>query len=428
MPPTPAAHESSTSKADTAKTLRSDGRSRAGTLLIIAAAYVAVGANIQGFRALLPAVLEDFTISRGQVGLYASFFFLSATAAAILAGNIIDRMGAKAGLFAGVSCVGVIMALHAAAPAYAALVALGFAAGAGFSLITPAVNLAVMESVSGKHRAMYMGIAHSGGGTGGFLGATLMPLAAAALGWRGAVVVSGVFALLMGFVIYGFYQGRPPTLDKGGVERTTFRELVRSLADDKRLLYVGLFGFTMGTAMSAISTHFALYLHQDLGLSETWAGLGLGALLLGGVIGPPTCGWASDTLLNGNRRRGLILLGTGIGTLCLVFGTLVAAVRLPLPVLLVLSVILGAICFSGPGLYFTAVSELSSRGRTGVSTGLALIFARVGIVASPPLFGILADLTQSYRVSWLALAALVLLLIGIYSALSNTQRQASSAP
>ncbi len=428
MSHTSSSHKASAPEANTERTHRPGNRGRVGTLFVIAAAYVAVGANIQGFRALLPAVLEDFLISRGQVGLYASFFFLSATAAAILAGNIIDRLGPKAGLLAGVGCVGVIMALHAAAPTYAALLALGFAAGVGFSLITPSVNLAVMESISGNRRAMYMGIAHSGGATGGFLGAILLPLVAAALGWRGAMVSSGLFALLMGLVIYGFYEGRRTPCDQDGAEHTSFLEVVRSLATDRRLLYVGLFGFTMGTAMSAISTHFALFLHQDLGLSETWAGFGLGALLLGGMIGPPTWGWANDTLLNGNRRQGLILLGSGIGALCLLFGTLVATVPLPLPVLLLLSVVLGATCFSGPGLYFTAVSELSGRGRTGARTGLALIFARVGIVTSPPLFGGLADMTKSYRASWLLLAALVLGLIILYSALSNTARQRSPSP
>ncbi len=395
------------------------GRTRLQPLFIIAAAYVAVGANIQGFRALFPAVLQDFTISRGQAGLYTSFFFLSATGAALLAGRAIDRLGAKSGLLLGVGCVGVLMTLHALAPWYGVLLALAFAAGAGFSVITPAVNLGVMEVVSGGRRALYMGIAHSGGAVGGFAGAILLPLVGALVGWRGAVIASGAFALLMGLTIQLFYRGGKRQVATDLPDQPRLSQVLLGVAKDRRLLRVGLFGLCLGMTMSAVSTHFALFLHQDLGLSETWAGLGLAALLLGGIVGPPGWGWVSDAALKGDRRRGLSLLGVAAAVMCLAFGLVVATLPMPLPLLLLLAVALGFVSFSGPGLYFTTVSEMAPAGRTGVTTGLALIFARVGVMLSPPLFGALADLTTTYQASWLALAGVILLFTGAYRFLSR---------
>ncbi|MFO8033923.1 MAG: MFS transporter [Candidatus Bipolaricaulota bacterium] len=404
------------------------GRTRLQPLFIIAAAYVAVGANIQGFRALFPAVLQDFTISRGEAGLYTSFFFLSATGAALLAGRAIDRLGAKSGLLLGVGCVGLLMALHAIAPWYGLLLALAFAAGAGFSVITPAVNLGVMEAVTSGRRALYMGVAHSGGAVGGFVGAILLPVVGSALGWRGAVMVSGAFALLMGLTIQLFYHGGKRQVSADLPDQPKLSEVLLGVVKDKRLLRVGMFGLCLGMTMSAVSTHFALFLHQDLGLSETWAGLGLAALLLGGIVGPPGWGWVSDALLGGDRRRGLSLLGVGAAMMCLVFGLLVGSVQLPLVLLLILAVVLGFVTFSGPGLYFTTVSEMAPTGRTGVTSGLALIFARVGIMLSPPLFGALADLTDTYQASWLALAAVALSFTGLYRFLSRSESRKGASP
>lgn len=401
-------------------------RSLLRTLGIISAAYIALGANIQGFRALFPAVLEDFAISRGEAGLYTSFFFLSATGAAILAGRITDRVGAKSALLLGASSVGVFMMLHAFSPWYGALLALAFAAGAGFSVITPAVNLGVMEAVAGGRRAFAMGLAHSGGAVGGFLGAILLPVAGAAVGWRGAVVIAGGFALLMGLVIRLFYHGGGRQAETDRSEQPGFLTALRRLMADRQFRYTGMFGLCLGMTMSAISTHFALFLHQDMGLTETWAGLGLGALLLGGMVGPPGWGWASDVLLRGNRRRALTLLGLAAGSMCLAFGVLVASV--PWPLLFALAVLLGLVGFSGPGLYFTSVSEMAPPGGTGTTTGLALMFVRVGVVVSPPLFGALADRTGTYRASWIALAALMLACAALYRVLSGRAEGGRAEP
>ncbi len=406
----------------------SGGRTRLRTLFLISAAYVAVGANIQGFRAVFPAVVQDFAISRGQAGLYTSFFFLSATGAALLAGRAIDRLGAKTGLLLGVGCVGLLMALHAIAPWYGLLMALSFAAGAGFSVITPAVNLGVMEAVTGGRRALYMGIAHSGGAVGGFAGAILLPVVGGFVGWRGAVMVSGAFALLMGLTIQLFYHGGKRQVFTDHADQPKLSTVLLGVVKEKRLLRVGMFGLCLGMTMSAISAHFALFLHQDLGLSETWAGLGMAALLLGAVAGPPGWGWISDALLKGDRRRGLSLMGGTVAAMCLLFGLLVAMAELPLPLLLVLSILLGFVSFSGPGLYFTTISEMAPSGRTGVTSGLALIFVRVGVMLSPPLFGALADLTDTYQASWIVLAATIAVFTAAYRFFTRYEHRPPARP
>ncbi|MFW6279371.1 MAG: hypothetical protein ACOC2G_04195, partial [Bacillota bacterium] len=48
-------------------------------------------------------------------------------------------------------------------------------------------------------------------------------------------------------------------------------------------------------------------------------------------------------------------------------------------------------------------------------TGFALIFLRSGVVISPPLFGLLADITGTYRLSWLLLSVVIFLFTLIFT-------------
>ena len=58
------------------------------------------------------------------------------------------------------------------------------------------------------------------------------------------------------------------------------------------------------------------------------------------------------------------------------------------------------------GLYFALVAEVGGARYAGVLTGVATMFAWSGVLVGPPLFGVLLELTQSYRAPWLALAVI----------------------
>ncbi len=381
-------------------------------LLIISSAYIAVFANIQGFKAMLPMVQEEFLISRTQVGLYSSFYFLSAVLIAVFSGRIVDRLGTKKGLSLGAGVVGAMIILHALSPFFWLILILAFFTGVAFSLITPSVNRGVLELAHPSKRSFFMGIVHGGGGFGGFLGAVLLPFLGEMVGWRTALLFSSAFALAVAFLISTFYK--PPGIQMGKVEKATekssrpLKEDLLFLLRNRSLLSIFSMGIVFGMSISSITGHFPLYLNQDLGFSTTFAGLGLGIFHIGGVFGQPCWGLINEKVFRGNRRQGLFLLGMLIVVLTLFFGLVISRFSFPPYAVLVFSFLLGFCIMGVIAIYFTAVSELVSREHIGVVTGIALIFPRASTVMAPPLFGLIADLRGMYSSSWIILGTVVL--------------------
>ena len=392
-------------------------------VLVIALVYLAVMGNIQGFKALLPLVQDEFGITRAEAGLYSSFYFLSATILAIFSGRVVDKIGAPKGLTLGVTMVGLTILLHSAAPLFAYILILAFLTGISFSLLTPSVTKAVIEQVEPERKSFFMGIAHGGAGMGAFLGASFLPLVAASFGWRNSLLVGGFLALVIGLLAFLFFSrsslSKSTTANKASSEfpeknHSSLKNDLLYLLKNRYLLSVCFMGIVFGMSISSITGHFSLYITRDLGFSPELAGLGLGIAHLGGIAGQPSWGVLTDKLFQGDRRKGLSLVGGFIAALCLIFGLLISQFPTPAYLLLPASFLLGFCVMGAMALYFTTVSELVSLEYVGVATGIALIFTRTGVVLAPPVFGLAADITDNYTLSWILLGTVVLLLSMIF--------------
>ena len=380
-------------------------------LLLLSSAYFATSINMQGIQALMPFIQSDFELSRTQAGLYSTFFFISATIAAVFSGKIVDNYGARKGMLIGVFSVGGMMFLHSFAPVYSILLILGLICGFGFSIVTPSVNKAIIEGVHYSKRAISMGIMQSGGGIGGFAGASLLPVFAENFGWRRAIGFSGITAVLVGFIIVILLSDRG---EKSEAKDISFLKKIKELLADRHLFLLCLLGFGFGTAIGAIPAHFALYLTLDLGFSATLAGLSLGVLQIGGIFGRPFWGIISDKFFKGERNPALKLLVIMISLMLFFFGLFVWRFSGSRLLIILFSFLLGMSGMGWMGLYFTYIGETSGSDDAGVATGLALIFLRTGVIFSPPIFGFLADITDNYNVSWLALGVIIVFISSIY--------------
>ncbi len=391
----------------------------AAVLLFLSAGYIATTLNIQGFIGMLPLVQREFAISGAQAGMYTSFYFLSATAIAVFAGRIVDRLGARLGIAIGAGTVGFMMLLHAISPLYGVILFFSFVTGIGFSVITPSVSKGVMENVSATRRAGAMGIAHGIGGSGALFGTALMPALGEAFGWRPVLAVGGLIALVICASVYRFYShvAAPESTrasdteseEKAHSEGGSFLHDVRTLLRDGRLVTVCILGAVFGMSISSVTSHLALFLNQDLGYTPALAGIALAAFHVGGMAGQPSWGFINDKLLGRRRRLGLIILTLGVSALSFLFAFLVATGLVPFVAIVGLALLMGFLVLGMPSLYFTTVSELAPGSLTGVATGVALVLSRSGVVVSAPVFGLLADVTGDYTVSWLVLGGAALL-------------------
>ncbi len=377
-------------------------------LLVISTAYLAVDINIQGFLALMPFIREEFALSSSRAGLYSTFHFLLATIVAVFSGRIVDKIGSKKGLVVGTGMLGILMFLQSRSPNFTVILLLALLGGLFFSIITPSLNKAVMQRTTPKNRATSMGVMQMGGGIGGFTGAVFLPFLAEKIGWRNAVSFSALIAILVGIFIFIFFKEKSASSREESSlkpkNQLSFKESIVKLFQNKDLLLVCLFGLVLGFNSGAIPAHYTLYLTQDMPLSRTAAGFAFGLLQIGGIMGRPLWGFLNDKFLKGSRSKGLVIVGLSLTVVMIYYFRIMSTYELPIFVVYLSSLILGFVSLGWMGLYFTTVIELASEKLAGIGTGLSLVFIRLGVLMSPPLFGLLADLNKSYQLSWLGMA------------------------
>lgn len=375
-------------------------------LFIISTAYLAVDINMQGFLALMPFVREEFALSSSRAGLYSSSYFFLATAVAIFSGRIVDQIGSKTGIVVGTISIGVLMLLHAVSPNFTLILILALLIGLFFSIITPALNKSVMQRTLPENRATSMGVMQMGGGIGGFTGAVFLPYLGEQFGWRSAVVFSALIALLVGVFIIIFFDEKNSKAGSDGVirrQQVSFKESIAALFKNKDLLLFSLFGLLLGFNSGAVPAHYTLYLTQDAALSRTAAGFAFGLLQIGGILGRPLMGYLNDKFLDGSRPKGLMAVGLFLTLVMFYYYRFMSGFDLSLQTIYLSSFVIGFASLGWMGIYFTAVIELAGEELAGMGTGLSLVFVRLGVLLSPPLFGLLADLNNSYQLSWLAM-------------------------
>ncbi len=382
-------------------------KERIRLLVILSLPYLAASLNIDGFVALLPLVREEFALTRAEVGLYTTFFFVGAAVLAVFAGRLVDRLGPKKGLVAGLFSMGGAVILYGLAPTYGVLLAFAMVAGLGLSIITPSINAGVLSAVPMQKRATFMGIMQSGIGIGGFIGASLLPAVAVGIGWRSTIQVAAVLAIGIALLVQLTLRVPSDGVESGdGVP--SLRESLRTLLENRDVLRTCCLGTIYGSLGASAIFHYTVFLSEDLGLPLALAGLGLGVLHIGGIGGRPLWGWMSDAVFDGDRRRTLFVLGLIIAALYLGIGWMAYTVPAVLPLAFITSVLLGLTAFSWIPVYFISIGEMAGSGQAGTATGLGMVFNRIGTLVGPPVFGYIADATGSYQAGWVLLGAVML--------------------
>ncbi|MDH3446379.1 MAG: MFS transporter, partial [Deltaproteobacteria bacterium] len=127
-------------------------------LALISVSHI-VGASAQyGINTLAPFYQDELGLTRAQVGLFFSAFYLAMTGASFGAGWLADRWGVRKTTLQGHVFVGLCTASAALAPSFAWAFASFFLAGLGYSFLNPASTKGVMAWFYRDERATAMGI------------------------------------------------------------------------------------------------------------------------------------------------------------------------------------------------------------------------------------------------------------------------------
>jgi MFS family permease len=384
---------------------RSRDSFRWAILALVSVSHI-IGASAQySINTLAPFYQGELGLSRAQVGLFISAFYLAMTGASFGAGWLADRWGVRQTTLQGHVFVGLCTASAAFAPSFAWASASFFFAGLGYSFLNPASTKGVMVWFNRDERATAMGIKQTGVPGGGFVTALLAPALVLLIGWRGALAVLGWLNVLFGFVFAWLW--RDPV--------TEVNQVRHEPAGPEAKQPLNAWGFlpaSFGTALfligqMALITYVPLYLRDSLGYTAYWASQALAVAQGGAMIGRVGWGLASDRIFCGRRKIVLIIIG-GL-SVALMAGLSVLNGAAPVYLIMLIIFLAGLSIVGYQGVSYALIGELAGSTRTGVAMGLMITINAAAATLGTPLFGYIVDRTGSYAIAWRSLGAAIAL-------------------
>ena len=377
------------------------------TILALISVSHIIGAVAQyGINTLAPFYQQELQLSRAQIGLFFTAFYLGMAGLSFAAGWLADRLGVRATTLNGHLVLGLCTIMAALAPSFGWAFISFFLAGLGYSFLNPASTKGVMTWFSRDERATAMGIKQTGVPAGGVVAAVLAPSLVLFVGWRGALAGLGVINLLFGFFFWTVWlEPRGETSNPEVPDPSS--QKVKGILKINSLLAVSFGTAVLLVAQMSLLTYLPLYLKETMRFSAYWASQALALTQIGAMAGRIGWGVVSDRLFQGRRKIVLVL----IGALSVIF-TLGLSLVPPATSLFILLplIFLAGLCMVGPqGVYYALIGELAGKARTGAALGMVITVNSVGAIFGTPLFGYLVDVSGSYSTAWQALAGTILL-------------------
>lgn len=385
---------------------------------IVAAAFVnlffAVGIIFYGLPVFYPAFVAALHLTRAQVtqGFLLGFLAVGLPFG-LLAGVLIDRIGARWVILVGVAFIGlplIAMGGMSRPWQYEALCVLEVI---GYVLAGPIANQVLIAHWFRAQRGRAMGYAYLGLGLGGTIAPLMVNWLLRTYGWRHALEAVGTTILVVLFPV-GIWVTRstpaelklypdgapaPPAGVAPIQAGSAFRDVGLAVRDKNFWLITGGSALVIG-AMNAVIQHFIFFL-QSCGYSATTASRFLSILLFASLGGRVIVGHVADHFRKKNTMAGFyFLLGAAIPLLyfahhplatfsfAIIFGFSMGADYMLIP-------LVTAECF----------------GVTSLGKILALIIMAysIGQWAGPWVAGRIFDFLHSYDQAWTTMTCAALL-------------------
>jgi len=361
--------------------------------------YFSFGMIRSSLYPLITPISQDLGLSNSQIGSILGIFLLAYVFLALPIGLIIDRIGIRKALLAGISVLSLSGILRAYASSYETmLLSVGLMGLAG-----PTVSVGVPKAVASWFHGEERGTASGIYGTGMFIGtATATAITTSIIfpyfgSWRSTLGIYGVFGVLVTIIWILFGKESGPTQSSG-----SFSGMVQALnriIKNKEVWLVIAIGFSYMLSGYGLGSWLPKLLELkdvDIALAGVLASIHSWF----GLIGSP----------------GLPILGRKISRkyaiiLCiLIQGITIYLIGTSLGIVLILSLILYGIFSAGLlPLLFVTLMEIPEVGSEfmGVVSGLWFSVGAVGGFIGPYLVGYLLDVTGSTYWGIVALAVVM---------------------
>jgi len=368
--------------------------------------FFVVGILFYGFPVFYPYFVESLGFTRAQVtqGFLLGFLF-AGLPFGVLAGALIDRIGARFVILAGVGLVGLPLLLMGGMSRFWQFELLCVIEVIGFVLAGPIANQVLIARWFHRRRGRAMGYAYLGLGLGGVIAPLLVNFLAKSLGWRRGLELLGTLILLVLFPI-GIWVTRsspedfgaeleefgeaalPPEKSAASIATSTgVSQAVRSTA-----FWLILAGSTLAIgAIGAVIQHFILFL-KDSGYSATAASQYSTILLVASLGGRVIVGYLADRFGKAYLMAFFYFL---IGVSVFLLANLHSSV-----VLGTFAVVFGFSMGADYMLIPLVTSECFGTASLGKLLALIIMGYSIGQWAAPWFVGKIFDTRQSYDLAW----------------------------
>ena len=282
------------------------------------------------FYLLLPFITRDLGLTYAEAGALVAVFHLSAFAANLGSGLVVDVSGRR-----------VVFQVVSLALGAAALLACGVAQGMPWLVLMVALigatnNLWHPPAISflSERFPRQRGYALSIHALGANFGDALAPLAAGALlvglSWRGAASIGALpvfaVALLTAMMLMPLDRPGDKPGDKPGIRRerqglglAEYMAGLKGLLRNRAILHLSLLAGFRTMAQMGLMVFLPLYLADVAGMGPLMMGVTVMALQVGGICATPVAGAWSDRI----GRRPVVLAGLSVTTVMIAVLTLI---------------------------------------------------------------------------------------------------------
>lgn len=375
--------------------------SRFGSLLVLAT--VSTGFTPVSIGVLGPYLRDDFDISTAHIGLFTTCAFIAAALASIVAGRIADRLDGRTLLLLVFCCSSVAIFLTSVSPVYSAMLAAMVVAGVAQATGSPATNRLLSAGVLVSGRGYWLGLKQSGVQIGAFVGGLLLPTGATIFGWR---VVLSLFVLIPLFGIALTLRTLPVGTvppEPGMSVRQLSTSIVRNASGRLGgfLMWLSVYAFLMGAAVSSVAVFLPLFAVDEVGVSPQTAGFV--AATVGFVATAGRVTWAGR--VERVRRLGRPLGAIGFLSLA-AMSLLVSSQWLGVGALWAGAITVGATLMSWNSVgNFAIVRDVPAQ--VGHASGVMQAAFYCGFIVAPIAFGAMVDAGGGYLTAWFAMIVCV---------------------
>ncbi|MEQ1596215.1 MAG: MFS transporter [Casimicrobium sp.] len=350
------------------------------------------------FQIVLPTVFpwlaKDFGLTFAQLGSVATVFFVISATGQAMAGFLVDRIGARPVMFAGLFGFAIASFTAATAQSYVGLVIASAIAGFANSPFHPIDFSILNQRISSKR----IGHAYSVHGISGNLGwafsAVFLVGLASAFTWRVAVASAGVYALVVLAVCFVFRDSlSTPTVH---ATRAT-ADSANAAKPESALAFLKLpvvwvcwlFFFVLTFPLGAVQNFSTPALQAIANVPLTTAAAALSGYMIVGAMGQVLGGFAVSRGWWDPDKGVAIALGISAFTLALAASAFVGNFSA--------YVLVALVVLSGFGVGMAApsrdllIKRATPKGATGRVYGAVYSGLDVGLAVAPLLFGYLMD-------------------------------------